>query len=106
VNLLRTAYDYLLDRQRTRFPAPAANIRWLNLPLDLKACRELRARGEITWGGWIVSIVASRNLYNVFSWSDPLPFLHEAASRVVRKARRAPAQALNLLRQKWASTAS
>ena len=105
VNLMRTAYDYLLDRERTSFPAPAGGVRWLDLSLDLKACRQMRAQGEITWARWAASVVFSRNLYNLFSWSDPFPLVQRGFGRVARKLRKGPGRFLTVLRQ-WASTAS
>ena len=108
VNLMRTAYDYLLHRERTRFPAFVPSVRWVDFSLDRKAYRELKARGEITTFGWLASLAGSRKLYNLFSWRDPAPFLFRGAARVVRLGRklgRVPARALLMMRQ-WRSTAS
>jgi D-aspartate ligase len=105
MNLMRTAYDYLAEGQRTTFAAPASRLRWLDLALDFKAARELRRKGELGWLRWAGSLVASRKLHTLFSWSDPLPFAHLAWHRVHRKVGRGPAKVFHTLRQ-WASTAS
>ena len=111
VNLMRTAYDYLLNRVRTRHAPSGAQLRhrrrlrWLDLSLDRKAFRELHKRGELSFARWIASIAASRNLYNLFSWNDPHPFAHSIAHRVARKMRRGPGRVLHRIRT-WASTAS
>jgi D-aspartate ligase len=85
VNLMRVAYDYLVYGRR---PAPmraSTRYRWHAADLDFKAYRELAARGEITLGEWIASLVRSRRIYNVFAWRDPLPWAFDSFGRVRRK---------------------
>jgi len=108
VNLMRTAYDYLLHRERTRFPAAVPSVRWIDFSLDRRAYRQLRAEGKLSTIGWLASLVVSRKLYNLFSWRDPLPFVQRALFRLVRLSRRvgvAPARIFRRVRQ-WRSTAS
>lgn len=61
---------------------------------DAYAFRELKAKGQIGWGGWLRSL-AHRQVTPYFRWDDPLPALFEmgrfaapAASARVRRARR------------------
>ncbi|MEO7744041.1 MAG: hypothetical protein ABIR98_13975 [Usitatibacter sp.] len=104
-NLMAAAYGYLVDGQR---PAPLradTRYRWLSLDLDFKAYRELAGRGELTFPQWAGSILRSRNVYNVFAWRDPAPWIHFWASRVTRRLFRGPARLQAAVRQ-WRSTAS
>jgi D-aspartate ligase len=100
-NLVRATYDYLVRGERPALAAYDTRVRWLSLGLDYRAFRELRGRGELTTAAWLASIVFSRNVYNLFAWSDPAPWLRTYSSRLARKWRRAPA----FLRP-WRSTAS
>ena len=106
LNLVRFAYDYLLDGKRpVAGVRPTGARRWLSLSLDYRAHRVLRARGEITTARWLASILASRNVYNVFASSDPGPWLSLWWNRVARRANRVPRRLLAHLRP-WRSTAS
>lgn len=105
VNLMRATYDYLVFRQR---PVPSrygTARRWLSLGLDYRAFRELRAQGALSLPAWIASILRSRNIYNLFSWSDPMPWAKTYAARLQRKLRRGPGRMMTAVRQ-WRSTAS
>lgn len=88
VNLPQVAYEYLVHGAR-----PPANIygeryRWLALRLDYRACRELAARGQLTYWRWIASLLATAKVYDLFSWSDPLPFLSYLRARMRGAGRR------------------
>ena len=105
VNLARAAYDYLVHGVRPG-PSQARNdYRWLAWGLDYRAFREMRARGELTAAGWAASILASRNIYNVFSWSDPGPSIALWRGRLARRLLRAPRRVFSML-MPWRSTAS
>ena len=105
VNLGRAAYEYLVHGRRPE-PAVARNAdRWLAIGLDARAYRELSARGELGFGRWIGSILASRNIYNVFSWSDPAPWITTWKGKLARRISRAPRRVFSLL-SPWRSTAS
>jgi len=65
----------------------------------------MRAQGEIDALGWALSILLSRNVYNVFSWSDPGPWLRLWNRRFARRWDRGSRRVLSLVRQ-WRSTAS
>ncbi|HUP30360.1 MAG TPA: hypothetical protein VM122_09325 [Usitatibacter sp.] len=105
VNLMRATYDYLVYKER---PVPAAyrtGRRWLSLGLDYRAFRELRSQGALSLPRWVASILGSRNIYNLFSWSDPAPWARTLSLRLARKLRRGPGRMATVLRQ-WRSTAS
>jgi D-aspartate ligase len=105
LNLVEVAYDYLLERARPAAPRAASAYRWLSLELDWRAFRALRARGELTFRRWIASIALSRNVFDLFSWSDPGPWLRFWRVRVLRRINRASGRFFTRVRQ-WRSTAS
>lgn len=105
INLMAAAYDHLVDRKPPVAQGYAARYRWLNLELDFKAYREMAARGELTFARWAGSILRSRNVYSLFSWRDPAPWLRFWTARVSRRLGRAASGASLALRQ-WRSTAS
>lgn len=106
VNLMRAAYDYLVEGTRPVAPQSYETTwRWLALDLDFRAFRAMRAQGEIGALGWALSILLSRNVYNVFSWSDPGPLLRLWNRRFARRWDRGSRRVLSLVRQ-WRSTAS
>lgn len=88
VNLPRVAYDYLT---RNKFPEPSnpqTRYRWLCLRFDWCAYRELKALGRLSTARWLWSLARSPKVYDLFSWSDPLPFLRECRTRARRIPRR------------------
>ena len=106
LNLMRIAYDYLLEGKRPAGPQPyETTYRWLSLGLDFAAFRKMRARGELGFGAWLASILLSRNVYNYFSWRDPLPWIRVWTHRARRIPERSFERLLTLVRQ-WRSTAS
>ena len=105
VNLARVAYDYLVEGKRPAAVRARTDYRWISLALDYRAARELGARGELGLGRWLGSILASRNIYNLFSWSDPGPWLATWKRRLTRRLARAPRRVVSLL-PRWRSTAS
>lgn len=102
VNLPLTAYEYLVYGKR---PAAAGrhrtNYRWIYLRYDWLAYRELAARGELGFAGWIASLAAGPMVCHLFRWSDPLPFFNKAYHRVRSRLPRLPA-----VLRRWLSTAS
>jgi predicted ATP-grasp superfamily ATP-dependent carboligase len=105
INLMAAAYDHLVDRKPPVAKEYATRYRWLSLELDFRAYREMARRGELTFAGWAGSILRSRNVYSLFSWRDPAPWLRFWSARVSRRLGRAYAGASLALRQ-WRSTAS
>ena len=106
VNLVRTAYDWLLDAKRAPAPAkPTANVRWLSFELDARAFRTLRAEGKLGVVRWLASLAFARKVYNLFAWTDPAPWISFWAHRLGRLGIRGSARFATFLRQ-WRSTAS
>ena len=105
-NLMRVAYDYLVSRERRPVPVPRTTMRWIDSSLDFKAARQMIREGQLGWAGWLASLAGSRKLYNLFSWTDPIPFLDWAWQRARRVAVRGSGRVLTLLRRPWGSTAS
>jgi predicted ATP-grasp superfamily ATP-dependent carboligase len=106
LNLLRVVYDHLLEGARPLNPhVYATEFRWLSFELDLRAFRQMRARGELGLFSWLASIVASRNIYNVFAWRDPGPWLVFWGHRLSRRWERGPSRLFSMVRQ-WLFTAS
>ena len=105
LNLLEVGYGYLVDGKRPGPLRAATNKRWLALELDARAYREMAARGEITAMEWIGSLARSRNVYNLFSFRDPMPWVTFWMHRLLRHGRRGPARLASRFRQ-WRATAS
>ena len=105
VNLVRIAFDYLVGGQRAHPQPHQVRWRWLNLRLDWRAYRELAARGELSFGAWALSILASRNVYSLWGADDPMPFLSCWRRRIARKLAR-PALRMTTWLRPWRSTAS
>jgi predicted ATP-grasp superfamily ATP-dependent carboligase len=100
LNLMKVAYDHLLHGARPCEPlAYRTRYRWLCLRPDYRAYRELSARGELSAGRWLASLLRPK-VYELFSWTDPLPFLAACLLRVKRVPR------LTVRLWRWLSTAS
>jgi predicted ATP-grasp superfamily ATP-dependent carboligase len=88
VNLPRVAYDYLVHGTRpAASPRYGTAIRWICVPLDVKAYRELSSRGRLSAARWLGSL-ASRKVYDLFSWTDPAPALRELRNRLASRLQR------------------
>lgn len=107
VNLIRAFYDYVAKTGASAAAQKTAGrkYRWLNLPLDYRAYRALAAQGKIGFVEWVLSLLGSRKVYHIFSWSDPGPFIALWADRLRRRARRNTTRVLSWIRE-WLSTAS
>jgi D-aspartate ligase len=75
VNLAQVAYDYMTRGLRASPVQMRTHYRWLSPRLDYLAYRALAARRELTLGGWLASLVATRKVYDLFAWTDPMPAL-------------------------------
>jgi predicted ATP-grasp superfamily ATP-dependent carboligase len=106
VNLPRIAYDYLVHGTRpVRAPGYAVGSRWLCPRLDWRAYRAHGARGEPSFGGWLASLAGARLVYDILSWSDPMPWVRLLARRAPARLARELAR-LGARLQRWLSTAS
>lgn len=88
VNLPRVAYEFLTRNRRPERSNAQTRYRWLCLRYDWRAYRELRARRELNAAGWLWSLAQAPKVYDLFSWSDPLPFLRSWQHRLRAKLRR------------------
>jgi predicted ATP-grasp superfamily ATP-dependent carboligase len=84
VNIVYAAYCDLSGRELLRPQAPTTHVRWIFIDNDLSSALHYRRRGELSLGDWLKSYRAPR-YYADFSWSDPLPFVHQIL-RVLRNA--------------------
>jgi D-aspartate ligase len=100
LNLPRVAYDYLVYQKKPATQAYRTTHRWLALHRDYRAYRALAARGELSAWAWLRSIVQAPKVYDVFSWTDPLPFVRHCMAQ----ARRIPR--LTARMRQWLFTAS
>jgi len=105
INLPQVAYNYLVHGKRPLAMRYRSTVRWICFRHDFHAYRELASRGELSFLDWLFSLLASRKVYDLFSWSDPLPCLMITANRVQSRLRRGLAYLALRLRQ-WLSTAS
>jgi predicted ATP-grasp superfamily ATP-dependent carboligase len=88
LNVPRVAYDYLLHKKiPATMPRARTSRRWLSLGADFRAYRDLASRGELGLWRWLVSLAASRKVYDVFAWSDPLPLARYWMQRIHRVPR-------------------
>lgn len=62
-------------------------IRWISVPMDLKATWSLIRSRKLRVGAWIRSY-AGRKIYNRFAWNDPMPVLASGSSAIVRRLAR------------------
>jgi len=104
INLPQVAYDYLVHGTRPADPRYDTTYRWLCFRLDFRAYRELSSRSELSFVGWLLSLLAARKVYNLFSWTDPVPCLLVAGDRAKSWLRRG-LDHLRLWLQRWLSTA-
>jgi predicted ATP-grasp superfamily ATP-dependent carboligase len=105
VNLMKTGYDYLVEGRLPESHEYSTRHRWVDLRLDAKAYRALAREGRLGLAGWIASLLDGPKVHNVFSWSDPDPFLALCFGRLAQGARRVAEKVLGILRL-WRSTAS
>jgi D-aspartate ligase len=97
-NLPLVSYNYLTNRP---IPSPIQrkiSYRWLGLRFDWLAYKEAKAKGQLTLAGWLASLAHLPMVYELFSWSDPLPFVRYWAQRL----RSAFSRRMN----RWLATAS
>lgn len=84
LNLAEVAYDYLVSGARPASTRYGTAVRWLAPRLDYKAHRELK----LFTFTWLASLACSRKVYDLFSWSDPVPFLRKLAGRLGSRLQR------------------
>ena len=97
VNLPKVAYDYLVHGRRPQHLEARLDTRWLALRYDRRARREA-GLGLLPWAR---SLAEAPKVYEVFSWTDPAPFLRHAADKWRERIPRLTARVT-----RWLSTAS
>lgn len=86
VNLLEVAYDHLVSGEPPLTPPHyETDRRWLSLYRDANAFREHGA--ELGVARWLRSIASPRNVFEVFAWDDPVPFVSWVQRFVTKKLR-------------------
>jgi predicted ATP-grasp superfamily ATP-dependent carboligase len=88
VNLPRVAYEFLTQNRLPEQSVAGTRYRWLSLRYDWRAYRELRALGRLGTAQWLWSLAQAPKVYDLFSWSDPLPAVRRLAMRAGRLPRR------------------
>jgi len=88
VNLARVAYGHLISGERPQPSRWSTRYRWLAFQLDWAAYRELHAAGRLSLAGWVWSLLQAPKIYELFSWSDPAPFVRLWHSRMQRRWKR------------------
>ena len=78
VNLPEVAYQFLTRGKRPEESTARTRYRWLCLREDWRAHKE----GQIGLPGWLASIAYMPKVYDVFAWSDPLPFVRYWTGRI------------------------
>src|SRR4051812_3131085 len=88
LNLAGIAYEFLVNGARPSFDAQSpryrTRVRWLAPGRDYHARRQL----GLSLFGWLASLVIAPKVYDLFSWSDPVPFVRRLAQRVGSHVRR------------------
>jgi predicted ATP-grasp superfamily ATP-dependent carboligase len=95
VNLARVAYDYLTRGARPEHVKARTAYRWLALRLDIKAFQN---NPDLRFAPWLASLLGARKVYDLFAWTDPLPFFAELRSCELPRLKRRV--------MRWLSTAS
>ena len=98
VNLPQVAYEYLLKGARPPHAEPRLDLRWLAMRYDARAFREARKQRKLGLAAWLASLAYQPMVYDVFSWSDPKPFLRHWAIKI--------RCALTRRMHRWLATAS
>jgi D-aspartate ligase len=98
VNLPRVACDFFNGKKVPERSRATTRYRWLCMRFDWRAFKELRERGELNAAQWLWSLAQAPKVYEIFSWSDPLPFLRFWVNRI--------GNALSRRMHRWLATAS
>ena len=78
VNLPKVAYDFLVHGRKPPAVKAATRYRWLSLREDWRAQRE----GQLGFADWLLSLAWFPKVYDIFAWSDPLPFVRYWTGRI------------------------
>jgi len=93
VNLPEVAYEHLVHGRRTPSRAVAPTRRWLDLYRDYHAFREQRSGGSLSVSQWLSSLASPDNIYGIFAWDDPVPFMQWTGNFIAKACRQRPGRA-------------
>jgi D-aspartate ligase len=82
VNLAQVAYEFLTEGKFPERSAANTHYRWLNLRYDWRSYKELRKSREISLHAWLLTLMHWPMVYDLFSWSDPMPFVRHWSNRL------------------------
>jgi D-aspartate ligase len=77
-------YDYLLGRPIRRMPAYRSGVRLWSPIEDLRAARDYRRGGELSYAEWFASLKHRMYPY-YFEWRDPGPTIESFRRKVTRR---------------------
>jgi D-aspartate ligase len=98
VNLPEVAYRYVLHGERPLHAEVRRGARWLCMRYDKRAFRELNREGRLGLSRWVLSLLHVPMVYDLFSWTDPKPFLRHWTAKI--------RAALSKRVHRWLATAS
>jgi D-aspartate ligase len=78
VNLPQVAYQYLTGGKVAETARARTRYRWLSLREDWRSRRESR----LGLAQWLASLAYVPKVYDLFAWSDPLPFVRYWSARI------------------------
>lgn len=84
INLPAAVYQYFIFGKPSQPSAYETRFRWLSWSRDVKAYRQLAKDNRLTFLPWMLSILRSRNVYQIFAWKDPGPWFFCLAQRLRR----------------------
>ena len=78
VNLPAVAYRYLTEKKIPQKSVAGVRYRWLCLREDWRAHQE----GQVNLVEWVRSLAYLPMVYDLFAWTDPLPFVRYWTARI------------------------
>jgi len=98
VNLPANAYRYYTkSAPLAASPDYRTDIRWLHFRQDVSAFLEYRRRSELSWHGWIGSLLCKK-VYDKFAWHDPLPAIVAAGGFIKNRVSQLVSLPVSLLK--------
>jgi D-aspartate ligase len=75
INLLQAAYADLVGERCQLQTDYRTGVKWISFGNDLRAfIRDYHKSGDLSWVRWLLSY-RGKNVHDIFSWSDPYPFI-------------------------------
>ena len=78
MNLPAVAYQYLTEKRIPQKSIARVRYRWLCLREDWRAHQE----GQVNLVEWVRSLAYMPMVYDLFAWTDPLPFVRYWTARI------------------------